>query len=113
MPPLLDFKALTTGALAFGLALAWNNAVETSIRNLYPEGSRQSAHASTVYAIVVTIIVILVVVSLNGISRMIEHFHQRKHPFTPPDPRKNSTPIPSGGGALPRLVNISWPSHWV
>lgn len=122
MPPPLDFKLLATSALAFGGALAWNNAVEAAIRGLYPEGTRQSAHATLVYAVVVTIAIILIVVLINGAFRVVERFHLRRLPLRG-GAAASSAPPPEGapppGGAAPpppagaQMVNISWPRHWL
>lgn len=111
MPPPLDLKVLATSALAFAVALSWNNAVETGIRNLYPPGSAKSAHATTVYAIVVTILVILVVIAINYLSRAAERIHQRLNGMSPP---KESYGASSTTPRTPsQAVNVEWPSHWM
>ena len=98
--PLLDFKLLVTGALSFTVALAWNSAVESSIRGLYPTDRSRSAHANFVYAIAVTVLVVVAVVLINHANRAAEKW--RRQP-------------PSGvrGGArakaLASQVNILWP----
>lgn len=76
--PYIDFKTLLTGALAFTMALAWNDGVSSSIRSLYPSDRRGSAHATITYAIVITILVIIIVVAINHIghatSKLSAHF---------------------------------------
>lgn len=90
MAPPIDFKLLITSALAFAAALSWNNAVETSIRRLYPAGSTKSAHVAVVYAIVVTVLIILVVVAINHLSRIAERLHRQYH--GPPESEKDCIP---------------------
>jgi hypothetical protein len=63
MPAALKFRDLATGAFAFTVAWAWNDAVKESIRGLYP--NKSSAHATLVYAIVITMIVIFIVAIIN------------------------------------------------
>lgn len=54
-----DFKALTVGAAAFAIALAWNNAITASIKRVYPE-HRIGAHFA--YAIGITLLAIIIYV---------------------------------------------------
>ena len=111
MAPPIDFKLLITSALAFAAALSWNDAVETSLRRLYPAGSAKSAHMTVVYAIVVTIIIILVVAAINYLSRVAERLHRQHH--GPPEPEKDSYTGPNPSlKHLPRAVNIQWPTYW-
>lgn len=112
MAPPLDLKVLATSALAFAVALSWNNAVENGIRSLYPAGSAKSAHATTVYAIVVTILVILVVVVINYLSRAAERIHYRLNGMSSPpkEPYGASGVAPKGTA---QIVNVNWPSHWM
>ena len=65
MASVIDLRALATGALAFSIALAWNDAVNTSIKALYPNNGGSSVRIKLAYAIVVTILVIVAVTVIN------------------------------------------------
>ena len=53
--PIADFKGVALGATAFTIALAWNEAVNATIRSIYPQNKKG---ANIAYAVVITLLVI-------------------------------------------------------
>ena len=84
--PFIDYKTLATSALAFTIAIAVNEGVSSSVRALYPQDRRGSAHATAVYALIVTLLVIIIVVAINHVERattgLVSHF-KTKIPASP------------------------------
>jgi hypothetical protein len=113
MTPPLDLKILATSALAFAAAMSWNNAIEASIRNLYPAGSAKSAHVTAVYAIVVTVLVILIVMAINYLSRVAEKLHRHRGGRPAPEKASYTADDPSSPRPLTQMINVKWPAHWV
>ena len=65
-PPPIEFAPLATGALAFTVALAWNDAVSQTIRGMFPGDARGGAARATIlYALAVTLLVIAVTMCIN------------------------------------------------
>lgn len=60
----IDFPTLLTGTLGFTIAIAWNTAVNDVINSCFTRDPRNT-YASIMYAVVITLIVILVVFFLN------------------------------------------------
>ena len=91
----IDFKTLATGALAFSLAISWNEAVSASIRSLYPNDRQGSAHATVAYAIVITILVIVIVAIINHVKHAANHVisHFQDKPVTQANPSSLSSII--------------------
>jgi hypothetical protein len=56
----IHVSTLVAGALTFTAALAWNEAAKTGIQSLYPQPTEGSFRATALYAIVVTILVVIV-----------------------------------------------------
>lgn len=68
----INYWALTSGALAFTVALAWNEAFSQTIHSLIkPTDARSSAQASMVYALLITICVIVLVATINRAHRFV------------------------------------------
>jgi biotin transporter BioY len=66
---IIDFSVLIGNALGFSLAFAWNEAIIGYIRSQYPNVSDKSrAHEFLIYAIIITISVIIVVFIINILS---------------------------------------------
>jgi Family of unknown function (DUF5654) len=59
---------LMKGVLTFTAALAWNNAVKTSLDTLFPTG-RGHLLAPYIYAILITLFVIAVAASYNTVCK--------------------------------------------
>jgi hypothetical protein len=65
----INFTSLATSALAFTLALAWNDAVVKTIASVAPlkdDDKKSKAHMTVVYAAIVTVLVLLVIAVING-----------------------------------------------
>jgi hypothetical protein len=68
----IDTTLLATGALGFTLALAWKDAISQTIRSLYPPKTAKAAARHTlIYAVVVTITIIVVVSIINHTRKII------------------------------------------
>lgn len=61
----IDYKALLTGALAFSLSLAWCDGINTTVKALFPSEKKNSTRAALVYALVVTVLIIIIAVAIN------------------------------------------------
>lgn len=86
----INYTALATGALGFTVALAWNEAVSRAIHGLVPSPDGDApAHASLLYAIVITLLVIIVAVVIN---HSVDHFSKRSEQF--------GSPLVAGGRAM-------------
>lgn len=73
---IINYTVLATGALGFTVALAWNSAVSKTIDSFFPRRDGAGvAHATIVYAIVVTILVIVVAAGINHAQRI---YHEIK-----------------------------------
>jgi hypothetical protein len=71
----ISFSTLTAGALGFALALAWNDAISKAVRAVFGPGDERAAVRVTfVYALVVTLLVILIVAIIDRTRR---HAHER------------------------------------
>lgn len=67
----VDFKNLAIGATAFTIALAWNDAISSTIRTLYPQKTNRITIA---YATVITLIAIVVYVAVTHTVRVATPF---------------------------------------
>lgn len=64
----LDTSEIATGALIFTVAIAWNNATRSIIDHMYPKTDTKShIAAQLIYAILITIIVIIIMYSYNAV----------------------------------------------
>jgi len=64
----VDFSSLATGALSFTVALSWNNAISRGISGFFPGISQ--TEASLAYAVVVTIVVVIIATIINCVTRI-------------------------------------------
>ncbi len=71
----INFTALATGALSFTIALAWNDAASKAIQSLIPPTNKQAAlRAAFVYALVVTLIVVVLVAVANHTKTIVNRY---------------------------------------
>lgn len=83
----INFTTLATGALAFTVALAWNDAISKIVTNAIPSSNKHTtAGALFLYALVVTIFVIFIAGTINFV-RKIAHRN---------DPSPQGAPTPGG-----------------
>jgi heme/copper-type cytochrome/quinol oxidase subunit 2 len=83
----INYTALATGALGFTIALAWNNAVSKTMQSFFPPHSPHAAAWHTIiYAIIITLLVILSVFIFN-------HVHQAIRGETPTTGDSTSNPL--------------------
>ncbi len=83
---LLNGKTMLSGALSLTAVLAWNDAMKATVESFYPADKKGGAHAMVAYAIVATIIVIVVVGSINLCARHIAKIKSEgKMEFQPHD----------------------------
>jgi hypothetical protein len=66
----INYPMLATGALGFTVAMAWNDAASRIIRSVFPQ-REGAAHAAVAYAMMVTLVVILIAVCINRAHIMI------------------------------------------
>jgi hypothetical protein len=68
----LNYTTLTTTALGFTVALAWNNAVSQSLKSFYPpQNEKAAARHTIIYALVITIFVIFVVAVVDHTRKFV------------------------------------------
>lgn len=68
----INYTALASGTLAFTLALAWNDAVSRTVKSLVrPTDESGVARVAIAYAIVVTVLVIVIVATINHARRIV------------------------------------------
>ncbi len=65
----LNIPTLVGGALTLTAAMAWNEAAKTGIQALDPQPTKDSFRAALIYAIVVTILIIVIFAGLRTASR--------------------------------------------
>jgi len=83
----INFTALETSALAFTIALAWNDAVGKTIKKLIPVASCRSEVAQTIlYAATVTLVVFIIVAVTNYIRKRSDYFVSNDSFKTESDP---------------------------
>jgi len=92
----INLTTLATNALGFSVALAWNEAVSQSLKSFYPPKSEKAAARHTiVYALVITLLVIVVVLFTNHTRKLVHnHFSGGlvDH-FTTDPPKQGLSPI--------------------
>lgn len=66
----LDLPSVVAGALTLTAALAWSEAAKSGIQSLYPEPYGNSFHATLVYAVIVTILIIGMFYILRAATRV-------------------------------------------
>ncbi len=62
-----NFKLLLSYALGLVSALAWNDAIQSLIKSLFPKESVSSVLIKFIYAVVITLIAVIVIFSLDRI----------------------------------------------
>ena len=62
----INFTTLATSALGFTIALAWNHAISETFHSMYPP-----MEANLLYAVVVTILVVIFVAVLNHTHKAV------------------------------------------
>jgi uncharacterized BrkB/YihY/UPF0761 family membrane protein len=67
----ISLPALIGGALSLTAALAWNEAARAGIRAIFPHPTSRSFLAAILYAVVVTLLVVLIFLGLRSASRAI------------------------------------------
>src|SRR3990172_2590187 len=72
MPP-ISLPGVASGALALSAALAWNDAVKASLASYLKPREPSSLKIVVAYAIVMTLLVILVAEVINATSRVYNH----------------------------------------
>jgi TRAP-type C4-dicarboxylate transport system permease small subunit len=61
---------IIAGSLSFIVGMAWNNAIQTGIKQHYPiDDKKDNLRAQILYALIVTIIIILIVFLLDYLNR--------------------------------------------
>lgn len=68
---LIDLNTLATSALAFTVAFAWNDAVNETIQSACPRDKRKGARAALAYAVLATLLIIVIVVAANHATRVV------------------------------------------
>jgi hypothetical protein len=83
-------------ALSITAGFAWGGALQSIMRSLYPIGVVPSAGESTIYAIIVTLLIISLVVMVNYVSNSISYQSKPQLHVSPVDARSD------------RSVQITW-----
>jgi hypothetical protein len=92
---LINFTTLASGALAFTLALAWNDAAVKTIQSFFPPKSeRTAARATLLYALVITILVIFIVAVINHTRRVVDALNHKAQNKAGGDPGKTNAEPP-------------------
>ena len=62
-----EFNTITSTVLGFTIALSWNNAVNRTMDSFYPNLNNKGeiARASLFYALIITLLVIIIVFVIN------------------------------------------------
>lgn len=68
---MLDVPEIAAGALTLTAALAWNEAAQSGVRRLAPTPTGDSFSGKFVYAIVVTIIIIVIAMGVKKATMVI------------------------------------------
>lgn len=98
----ISFKVVVEGALLLASMAAWNNAIQNSVKFLYPY-KRESAVGEIIYATVVTVICIAIVALVEYISYLEAVYDKQVT-----DSITNITEIvPSGTSAVSKAADVS------
>jgi hypothetical protein len=98
----INYTTLLTGALSFTIALAWNEAINKTIRSLYPPSTdeKQNVRITIAYALVITVLVVIIVALINHtrkfVHRAIGYEPRPERLAAEPDPEAQK-PCQSGG----------------
>ena len=74
----ITVTGLATGALALSAALAWNDAVKTAVKEGVPYSCGGAARSMFIYALLVTLIIIVVAWALNRTQVAYNQFRARR-----------------------------------
>lgn len=74
----MDSNDLVIGAFTLATALAWNEAVKESLNELYPL-EKKRATSYILYAIIVTILAIIIVFSVENSDKLINNTYDYMH----------------------------------
>ena len=66
-----SFKLLLSYSLGLVAALAWNDAIQSLIRSLFPKESASSIVIKFIYAAVITLLAVIVIFSLAKIENVL------------------------------------------
>jgi Family of unknown function (DUF5654) len=87
----INYTMLFADALGFTIALAWNDAISKMIHRMYPsDGSGTNYRATLLYALIITIMVIIIVAIYNHCRKAVHHMVG----FTPDKPAVKSRSPP-------------------
>jgi hypothetical protein len=65
---LVNPLSIVAGSLAFVGGLAWNDAIQAWIGEYYPVNEKKNAQAKLLYALIVTMIIVIVVLFLRYVN---------------------------------------------
>ena len=83
---------LLVGALSLTAALAWNDAAQSGVRRLVPVEGGDSFFGKFTYAVVVTIIILIVFRAAKGIMKVADETELRiSHPKKAEEPASGAT----------------------
>lgn len=82
-----SLPTVIAGALILTAALAWNEAAKAGIQDLYPGPDGGSFHATLVYAVIVTIRVVIIFYTLRAATRVAKKVKNSSMTSAPPRPR--------------------------
>jgi hypothetical protein len=94
----INYATLATSGLGFTIALAWNSAISKTIMTLYPPNDAVAEmRANLAYAVVITLIVIIIVAVINHTKKIVHKVtgngDRGGNKFVP----TAATPPPTGG----------------
>ena len=69
----INYTTLLTGALGFTVALAWNDAINRTIRSIYPpsKDEKQNTKVTIAYALIITLMVVIIVALINHTRKFV------------------------------------------
>lgn len=80
----INYATLATSGLGFTIALAWNSAISKTIMTMYPPNDAVGEmRANLAYAVVITLIVIVIVAVINHTKKLV---HKAVGKFVPKAP---------------------------
>ena len=75
----VNINAVIAGALGFVIALAWNDAVNKSIKSFFPvRHENDIAKVTLIYAIIVTIFIIIIIYLINKTKKIYYQYTGKK-----------------------------------
>ena len=79
-----SLPTVVAGALTLTAALAWNEAAKAGIQDLYPGPDGGSFHATLVYAVIVTILIVIIFYILRAATRVANNAKNGSMTSAPP-----------------------------